>query len=967
MAVNVNVGDNVQDSTHHLSLKKADGTGEELGLIIPEGVGNIQQNPYSPSSLQFSTGRQGYGSFEPPYSSLDQVDWSGGMGQAYFKDPSKFLDSYNAWTLTEGMWLPAPMARNIRTARAENVYMPNSGELVTAGGESFKNVGVSYQTLSGTNSFLSAEFTTTEGYSVTEIWVIMKYFGAPPTLTCAIYSNNAGEPGSVITNGTINTSAGNLTDIMPEGESIGQWMCFHLDTAAALTNATVYHLVISNTPAGDPVANRWQLGTASNGTGYNSSESSDGSTWINPGGEHFYYRVLSLVPNAKMHFVEYKNALYACSEPADGTAGKIYLNGDRGVATGTSTANKLVDSTQSWSTDQWVNSYLHIWNGTGEGQYRRIVDNDGTSLTVYDSGESEGVGTGLPFDIVPIQGGTDTGSEYVIVGTAFWQDVTPTNSTFTITKPITDVLVLWGVMYCAQGEGANAAKLREFNDNGSPGVWKDFHGENANTHDTLVIDDANWKAQYLAKTYDPVNENFVWRARNQNPAEWTGTNQTSVSKADDVVWSANMSFGTAIPVGTRDHLITNIAVYNNKLFVGKENSLWYIEWDGSFDRAYPIQIGLEAMSEPDNNRAMVAKDLFLFFNWAHSVEKLYGSTLDDIGPWKGVGLPERARGPIVDLVPAIGWMLAAVDGGPSGQSSVLAYNDRGWHTLFRGPAKALSDFSRLSNPRIRSVHWQSVSGEYALNFLWFEMGGDIWFMRMPRKSLNPALESSMDVAFESFVTSSIHDAGYSALEKHFEGARIYMPGRDQVTVSLDYQTDVELAQVMGFKAGSDQTWTEVADPLTGGARPMEFDVSKSRKRNIVVRTRIRAENTTLNPVHSTKPPEGNSNDNGAGPLAIRAVVIDAFSRLPVKYNWTFPIRLENGGKTLTGAVDHLPEVLYDQLNTWAGQAQELTIASTNPYMNTKTVVIEPVPMNPDTWLKRDGVVEAAVTVTLRET
>jgi hypothetical protein len=525
-----------------------------------------------------------------------------------------------------------------------------------------------------------------------------------------------------------------------------------------------------------------------------------------------------------MHFIEYKRGLYACSEPQDGSAGKIYLNGDRGIfgggtqasltykedesevgagtatltpqnrwysystgskwtyaafklvsgqslssgqlkvtvfcesgsgpvlklmasdnndpdltgdtsgpgsisagetltASGTAAATwaqtgyfalstgwaahngvfritKIVwddgsentlwdetaavfeDTAKSWTTNEWTGAYCHIWNGTAQGQYRKIASNTATELTVTP-----------PWDEQPAAGGSDIGSEYVIIGTNKWQDVTPnpydnSGTNTGITSPITDVLSLWGILYLAQGEKDNILRVREYN---NAGTWTDFWGSNSAA--AVSVYDGTNKALFLGKTYDPVNENYVWRARNENPAEWTGTDQTSVSKADDVNWGTSLTFGNPIPVGSRDYLITGLTIYNGKLWIGKENSIWYIDFDGTYDRAYPLQIGLEAMSDPDNCKAMIAKDLFLFFNWANSVERMYGSTLDDVGPWRGAGLPDRARGPIVSLVPVIGWMFATVDGYDSEQSSVLLYNERGWHTLFRAPPIVTSAFA----------------------------------------------------------------------------------------------------------------------------------------------------------------------------------------------------------------------------------------------------------------------------------
>ncbi len=935
MTLTYNVNDTTKIPSHHITIDDGSTT---VGLILADGATSIQQQPYNSSSLQFNTGRQGYGSFEPPYTSIDQTDWSGGLGQLHYKDPSKFYDSYNMWTLTDGTLMPAPLWRFIldKTRDDQATYMPGTNGLMDGG--TADAIDVTWQSLTDANRYMASQFTAPSAISVGFVWLYIRSFGTPGTLSVAIYTDDGGNgdavPVSAVANSTVQLASANVAKASPEGKGFGQLVCFVPATSPSLSNNISYHVVVFGA-AGDDSTNYWEVGYSANDAQYGPvySKSSDGASWSTSDGPIFYH-LATTRKDAKMHFVTYKNALYACSEPLDGTAGKVYLNGDRGVSTGSSSSTTLEDSTQSWFSGQWVdnndrlNAYVHIFNGTGEGQVRRIIGNDANTLTVEPA-----------WDITPIQGGTDTGSEYVIIGSAWWQDVTPTNSTYTITKPITDVFVLWGVMYCCQGEDANVAKLREFNDNSSPGVWKDFHGENANTHDTLVIDDANFVAQYLTSVYDPVNENFVWRARNQNPAEWTGTNQTSVSKADDVVWSSNMSFGSGIPIGTRDHLITSIAVYNNKLWVGKEDSIWYIDHDGSFDRAYPVQIGLEAMTDPENSATMIAKDLFLIFNWAHSVEKLYGSTLDDIGPWRGAGLVTRARGPIVDLIPVIGWMFAAVDAGPNGQSSVLAYNDRGWHTLFRGPSRILNAFSGDNdNPRIRSLHWQSIPGKDSTNFLWYEMGGEIFFMRMPRSTLNPAQDPELDIAPESYVISSMMDASYSELEKHYEKAR-HVSNKVDGTFYLDYDADPD---PFSF------SWTNATQ--TGSTPSFEYDISQSRKRNMMLRTRISSTGTQ------------DSTDN-----IINGIILDAFARTPVKYNWVFPITLDEYQKTLDGQIDLNLETKYAQLNTWAGQAQELTIRSVFHWMDNKTAVVEPLPTTFGGWNAKTGVTTADLVVTLRET
>jgi len=58
---------------------------------------------------------------------------------------------------------------------------------------------------------------------------------------------------------------------------------------------------------------------------------------------------------------------------------------DTGVADDTSTSTTLVDSVKSWTTNAYANKYVHIYMGTGKDQWRKIVSNTATALTIDSS------------------------------------------------------------------------------------------------------------------------------------------------------------------------------------------------------------------------------------------------------------------------------------------------------------------------------------------------------------------------------------------------------------------------------------------------------------------------------------------------------------------------------------------------------------------------------------------------------
>ncbi|MHC4808377.1 MAG: hypothetical protein ACYTBX_19260 [Planctomycetota bacterium] len=496
----------------------------------------------------------------------------------------------------------------------------------------------------------------------------------------------------------------------------------------------------------------------------------------------------------------------------------------------------------------------------------------------------------------------------------------------------------------AQGEKGYLFHMREYNDSGT---WKNFHFTNSDTN-SCNYDGTNY-ALFLERTHDPVNENKIWVARNLAPGEWASATQTSVYHADDVLWDNDLTLSNPIPIGTRDYLITGMTIYNNRLWVGKEDSVWYIDFDGSYNRAYPLDVGLDAISSPNNCKAMAAQDLYLYFNFSHSVERMYGGTLDDVGPWRGAGLIERASGDIVHLEPSLGWIFGALDGGSQKQSALMAYQF-GWHNLFRAPSIQMGEFKPQSdNPRIRSVHWQSISGQDALHRLWFEMGGYLMFMEMPSASLNPAQDSNMYLAPESYVVQSHMDAGYAELEKHFEKAR-HVSYKDGGQLYLDWDAD---PNPFSF------SWTNATQ--TDSAPSYEYDISESgtssRKRGIMLRTRI-----------STNTISDSTSNN------VLAIIADTFARTPVKMQWTFPVRLQRGGETLDDMPDHDPETLYNALFLLSTRAEECTLKSVVPWMdndpNTSTnytVVVEPMPMKYDFWDEKNNWVDGTVIIKIAQT
>lgn len=77
-----------------------------------------------------------------------------------------------------------------------------------------------------------------------------------------------------------------------------------------------------------------------------------------------------------------ENAILAAEGVVDRLTNTTYWSVENSGTASSSTDSTIVDSTQGWTPNIYINDYVWIYSGTGSGQMRTITDNDGTSLTV---------------------------------------------------------------------------------------------------------------------------------------------------------------------------------------------------------------------------------------------------------------------------------------------------------------------------------------------------------------------------------------------------------------------------------------------------------------------------------------------------------------------------------------------------------------------------------------------------------
>ena len=391
------------------------------------------------------------------------------------------------------------------------------------------------------------------------------------------------------------------------------------------------------------------------------------------------------------HFFELKGAHFAALQFDDGTTSSLFINGDQGVikAGGSATDVTLDSGFATWAADEAIGSVMIIMAGAGSTQprnFRVIEDNNATS-----SGDTLFKFTNDPWDVAP-----DATSEVAIVASNKWTLITPNFSGESPTnqwtnKQVTDVLVANQAAYFAHGDDNAMSRLRVYN---STGTWTA----------EWTLEAATSKYTYLGINTDPRGA-YIWGAKGGYPAK--------IAKAPAVDCSgtsaaADLVFDTEMAVGSLGDRITNLVVYGEdygQLYVLKENGLFRLNV-ASDDTDYVTEVsitGLPPTKDWRNGRAAVVHDYGLFLSWHDTIMRYYRNNIDNVGlNNRDTVTPKDYRGVITALTSYPGMLIAAIDAGDSGYSTVNAWNGTGWCNLFTAPIKGL---------RIQSIYIQPIPGD----------------------------------------------------------------------------------------------------------------------------------------------------------------------------------------------------------------------------------------------------------------
>jgi hypothetical protein len=678
---------------------------DQRGELEPRSLRRTAQNR---QALKGSEGGGTYADFQPPYIPVPQSDWSGGRGQEDFeRDRSRFFDSYRANTWKANQVTLGPQEQYTTGYRVDDYVMPGS---------------LKWTSLLTTDRYIAVKFSA-EGGAMDRVYLWVRRVGTPGNIVVELNNDSPGDPGSARQTVTVTPST--------FGSDIASVLySFDWSGTDTLTSSTNYWIKIYAASA-DSTDHHWEVGTTT--TVGNTEVSSDNSAWA-AGLVGLYFRLVDTDDDREHLYFEYKQGQYKVSKPTDGSAGQLWINGDRGAAdANTGALTTTVDATKSWTADEFINSVVILTAGTGSEEivpWRVITDNDGTTLT-HATWNIE----------------HDTTTEYVIVADD------------TITKPVTDVLVSKDIIYFAQKDSTNIRKANFYN---NAGTWTARYG-----------DDSTNKGTFLELVEDPVDGQQVWVA---------DVGASTVARGSAQSWGTDLTLGTPIVVGSTDTRITGLDKYGSPevLWVLKEDSQWAVQND------IPDEIPLREMSSvrsEKNGRAHLVHGVYLYFSLiGGSLERYFRNNLDDVGPSQDFGLPASRQGAIVDMTGYPGIFLCAVDGGTANYSSILmTRGSRDWHEIYRAPQ---------TGQRIRNLGFQVIPGT-TLDRLWFSQGTDTLWLPFPSDTTDPFRDSNYLFTHEGHLITSWMYADMQDVQKLFKSMKVFaenLTSSAQV-IQCDYQTD----------------------------------------------------------------------------------------------------------------------------------------------------------------------------------
>jgi hypothetical protein len=315
-----------------------------------------------------------------------------------------------------------------------------------------------------------------------------------------------------------------------------------------------------------------------------------------------------------------------------------------------------------------------------------------------------------------------------------------------------------------------------------------------------------------------------------------------------------------------------------------------------------------------NGVAHTVSDVYLVFNLGQYIEKYYQHNLDDIGVNKDEGLPDTRQGDPTCLLSYPGRIFLSINAGDDGYSTVMLRRQSGWHEIYRAPLGCA----------IYDLNIQVIPG--LSTRLWISQDNDILWIPLPTNTWNPVNDDNFTYTHEAMLTTGWITAGFMDIPKFFKSVKLYTEDLvdEEQYITCEYQEDYGMLENCTHWHAAEEVFN--TSPFQEVLLSSDYDVVARR-----IRFRFKL----------------HTNDNTKTPV-IKAIVIEALLRFPVKYSYTFNFRLEDtpeyyaGHKDITMRAEDISAILDE----WGDAPTVLTMRCNFSPFDNKKVVIEPTSLKP---------------------
>lgn len=442
-------------------------------------------------------------------------------------------------------------------------------------------------------------------------------------------------------------------------------------------------------------------------------------------------------------------------------------------------------------------------------------------------------------------------------------------------QPVQDLVVVNNIVFMAQG---NSTGIYQLYDNA--GTWTGYVQSDSEGADRLGHFVHSSDGDQICRA---DNSTFTW------------------SRATLATAGSDLSFGDDVQLAKGEKIL-RMSYVNKKMWVKTVTTVYTIEADTPTE----LKIGLDHVLEPEDYDApMLPKDLFMIFGWSFSVERVYGASVDDIGPHRNAGLPEAYQGQVSALASDVAVIWQAVDAGSAGISSLYATTDNGqlYHPVWE---------AWEAGQRVRSARLQSQTDDNPRR-IWISCGADSVYIDLPDQSLNPDHDTDMEYVWEGVIETGWFPLRWS-LPKLYKALDIISTNLGETGyVDVDYQLDDNVG------SSEVETWVNIGRAQVSPFSEVNLNLGNCR--NIRFRLRIcgSASNT---------------------PPRIQSHILKSVARTPYTRYWTVPVLL-GGEKDQRGNTEELSgKELALWLYSSCQKAEIVRVQSMDPLLDGAWVMID---------------------------